>query len=239
VNRVATAAVLLAVPLLVAATPDRHGDVVACSSGAPVTDAPADVVSVEGLAEELGTAAVWRVTFASPVPVPDQEGAPLRIDVLVRDPELPPARLGDERGMNRIVRWDDVSAAHPIDIVWLHGRGHTPFNPPIVEGRTVEITVPGRILLGERENGTESVRRARWSLLVRDGDACDRVGGVPAFRLHEGPAPTVAPHPTVAGHFTDPPGSSGSGRAWIVFTLALAIVFFAVLAGLARRAVRK
>jgi hypothetical protein len=235
VSPLGAAAVLLAVPMLVAATPDRRGDVVSCATGAPLTDALADVVAVDGLATELGSAAVWRVTFAAPVPVPDRDGVPLRIDVLVRDPRLPPATLPDERGMNRIVRWDDVATDHPVDIVWLHGKGHTPFNPPAIDGRTVEITVPGRILLGGAENGTESVRRARWSVVVRDGDACDRVGGVPRFRLREAPAGSVPPHPTVGGIPTAA-DSSGSGTARFLPGVALFLVCLLLLATLARRA---
>jgi len=77
-------ALVAVVPMLVAAR-DPRGDVVSCDSGVAVTDATADVVGVEGQAAELGTAAVWRVTFARPIPVPDLSGAPLRIDVLVRE----------------------------------------------------------------------------------------------------------------------------------------------------------
>ncbi len=234
-SRIGALAVLVAVPMLVAATSDRRGDVVSCASGTPVVDPVADVVSVDGLSDELGTAAVWRVTFASPVVVPDRRGAPLRIDVLVRDPRLPPATLGDERGMNRIVRWDAAASDHPIDIVWLHGRGHTPFNPPTVEDRTVEITVPGRILLGEAANGTESVRRARWSVFVRDGGACDRVGGVPAFRLRQAPEPSVPPHPTVGGDPSDRLDAGVTGKGWFFLGVLLFIGSLALLAVLARR----
>jgi hypothetical protein len=182
-------ALVAALPLLVAAK-DPGGDVTACDTGGPVTDPAADVVAVDGVAAELGTAGVWRVTFAEPVQVPDRSGTPLRIDVLVRDPKIAPVTRGDERGMNRIVRWTDTSADATEEVLWAYERSHTSFNPPVIDGRTVELTVPGRILLGEAQNGTELVRRARWSLVVRDGDACDRVGGVPSFRLSAEPSPT-------------------------------------------------
>jgi hypothetical protein len=237
VRRLGAALLLSATPLLVAATSDRQGDVVSCTSGAQIGDTVPDVVSVEGVAAELGTAAVWRVTFASAIPVPDRDGAPLRIDVLVRDPRLPPVTLADEHGMNRIVRWDDIAADNPIDIVWLRGRGHTPFNPPVVDRRTVEITVPGRILLGEAENGTESVGRARWSVLVRDGDACDRVGNLPVFRLEPLAEASASPLGAPTEHPTDAP--IGATRSWVgsivLVAAILAVVIFAVSAVLRRR----
>jgi hypothetical protein len=98
--------------------------------------------------------------------------------------------------MNRIVRWTDTSTDATEEILWVYERSHTSFNPPVIDGRTVVLTVPGRILLGEAQNGTELVRRARWSLVVRDGDACDRVGGVPTYHLRAEPVPTISAAPT-------------------------------------------
>ena len=183
-------AVLVLVPLLVAAARDPRGDVTSCDVGAAVADPSADLVSVDAFADELGTAAVWRLHFAEPVPVPDRAGAPLRIDVLIRDPRLPAMSVGDEHGMNRIVRWDDTASDRPLEVVWLDHAAHVSFNPPVIEGRTIELRVPGRILLGEAENGTESVRRARWSVVVHDGAACDRLGDRPMLRLRELPSST-------------------------------------------------
>jgi hypothetical protein len=230
VRRLAALALILATPLLAAATPDRTGDVTTCGAAGSVRDPVADVVSVDALADELGTAAVWRITFATRVPVPDTRGAPLRIDVLVRDPQLPARSLGDEQGMNRIVRWDATGADRPVDIVWLGGRGHTPFNPPEISDRTVEIRVPGRILLGEAPNGTESVRRARWSILVRDGDACDRVGDVPVFRLREPAQPTSPGIGMVFGQPTDGPQASNSIPYELLAAVFLVVVVVMVTA---------
>jgi hypothetical protein len=190
VSRPGVIVLLLVTPLLLAAARDPRGDVTSCADGSAVTDPAADLVAVDAFADELGSAAVWRLTFAAPLPVPDRSGAPLRIDVLVRDPKLPTVTLGDERGLNRLVRWDDTGAEQPIDIVWLPRQGHTPFNPPVIDARTVELRVPGRILLGEAPDGTESVRRARWSVVVRDGEACDRLGDRPTLRLREPPSST-------------------------------------------------
>jgi hypothetical protein len=171
------------------------------------------VVAVDGVAAELGTAGVWRIRFAEPVPVPDPSGTPLRIDVLVRDPKIAPVTRGDERGMNRIVRWTDTSADAMEEILWVYERSHTSFNPPQIDGRTVVLTVPGRILLGEAQNGTELVRRARWSLVVRDGGACDRVGGVPIFHLRAEPAPSISATPTRITPALRSPAASASPEA--------------------------
>jgi hypothetical protein len=233
VSRVGVALLLVMTPLLMAAAHDPRGDVTSCAGGTTVTHPAADLVAVDGVAAELGSAAVWRLRFAAPIPVPDRDGAPLRIDVLVRDPLLPARSRGDERGMNRIVRWDDTASDHPIDVVWLDNGAHTPFNPPVIEGETIELRVPGRILLGEAENGTESVRRARWSVLVRDGDACDRLGNRPVLRLREPPSSTVAPLPTVPA---PPEGTGSSRRAVLLVGLGAAIVLAVGLVW--RRAIR-
>jgi hypothetical protein len=199
-------ALLLALPLLIGAR-DPRGDVMACTPGSVDGSTP-DLVAVEATAQELGTAAVWRLTFARPLVVPDPGSPPMRIDILVRDPKLPSMSVGDERGLNRIVRWDATSVDQPIIIKWIPEHSQTSFNPPVIEGDTVEIRAPGRILLGESANGTESVRRLRWSVLVSDGGRCDRLGAKPALRLATATSsPTVAPEPTTSA---DRPGSSGS-----------------------------
>jgi hypothetical protein len=222
VRRLAALALVAVVPMLLAAR-DPKGDVVDCGTGGSVTDPTADVVAVEGQAAELGTAAVWRVTFAEPVPVPDRTRAPLRIDVLVRDPLIAPVTRGDERGMNRIVRWDDTSADATENVLWVYEGNETAFNPPAIDGRTVTITVPGRILLGEAENGTEFVGRARWSVLVRDGDACDRVGEAPTYRLEQvasSPSPTIS-HRLPSRSPAAAPQDAGSKAGWVITVILL------------------
>ena len=234
-RRVAVLALVAVVPMLVAAR-DPRGDVASCGSGTAVRDATADVVAVDGQAAELGTAAVWRITFARPIPVPDRAGAPLRIDVLVRDPLIAPVTRGDEHGMNRIVRWDDTGQDATEEVMWVYERTSTSFNPPVVDGRTVTITVPGRILLGEAENGTEDVGRARWSVVVRDGDACDRVGDVPVYRLQDvtaSPSPTAShllPSRSPAAAASD----TGSPVGWTI-TLILLLTVTAIPFILLRR----
>jgi hypothetical protein len=235
VRRAAALALVAAVPLLMAAR-DPQGDVVTCGGGTTVAGSAADVVAADGQAAELGTAAVWRITFAAPLPVPDHDGPPLRIDVLVRDPLIAPVTLGDERGMNRIVRWTDTGADALEDVRWVYERSNTTFNPPAIDGRTVTITVPGRILLGEAENGTENVERARWSVLVRDGDACDRVGDVPVYRLRDvapSPSPTES-HLLPTRSPSPAPATAGSRAGWVI-TLIVLLALTAVPFMLLRR----
>ncbi len=232
-RRIAALGLVALLPLLVAAK-DPRGDVRTCDAGGHVTDPTADVVAVDGVAAELGTAAVWRITFAEPIPVPDRSGTPLRIDVLVRDPKIAPVTRGDERGMNRIVRWTDSSTDATEEILWVYERAHTSFNPPVIDGRTVELTVPGRILLGEAENGTEFVRRARWSVVVRDGDVCDRVGSVPSFHLRAEPAPSgtptqIVPTPRSPAASASPAAAvTDSGGSWLRWPIAAVVLLGAV-----------
>jgi hypothetical protein len=182
---------VLVAPMLLAAK-DPRGDVTDCVTGQPASGP--DLVTATGTATELGTVAVWRLTFDRPIPLPSD----LRIDVLVRDPRLAPVTVGDEHGMNRIVRWVAASSEQPVEIEWLPHDGSTSFNAPIIHGRTIELVAPGRLLLGENVNGTESVRRARWGVVIRRGGACDRLGGgLPVERLEMGPTPAPSSLPTV------------------------------------------
>jgi hypothetical protein len=242
VRRLAAGALLLVSPLLLAAARDPSGDVAACGGSASGPVSGPDLVAVEAYADELDTAAVWRLRFAAPIPVPDRVGSPIRIDILVRDPLLPAVSRGDERGMNRLVRWVDTGADAPVDVAWLADGGHTPFNPPVIDGRTIEVRVPGRILLGEAANGAESVTRARWSVLVRDGNACDRLGGRPMMRLREPtPSPTGATTPlggtpAAGGTASDTPNRGAGGFALVVVAIVAvpAIAVAVVLRRLSR-----
>ena len=216
-------ALVLALPLVIAAR-DPGGDVAPCETGS-IGPSPPDLVSVDATAEELGTAAVWRLTFAEPIEVADPGAAPMQIDILVRDPKIPAASVGDERGVNRIVRWVASSADRPIAVRWIPEHSQTLFNPPVIEGNTVELRVPGRILLGESANGTESVQRLRWSVLVRDGSACDRLGGRPALRLASETS-TSSPAAPAASTSIEPAQASRSKRRFLV---AGVVIAFALL----------
>src|SRR4029079_31096 len=107
--------------------------------GAAVADPSADLVSVDAFADELGTAAVWRLHFAEPVPLAHRARAPGRLDVVTRDPRLPAMSVGDEHGMNRIVRWDDTASDRPLEVVWLHPAAHVLVHPPVIPGRTIQL----------------------------------------------------------------------------------------------------
>jgi len=206
-------ALLLALPLLVAAR-DPRADVVACGSASVGPSTP-DLVSVEATAQELATAAVWRLTFAAPLVVPDPGGPPMRIDILVRDPQVRTVTVDGERGVNRIVRWDATSVDQPVVIRWVPEHSQTSFNPPVIEGNTVELRVPGRILLGESPDGAESVVRLRWSVRVSAGPSCDRFGGRPTLRLDDAPT-SSPPAPPASAATADGAGSSGSASKFFI-----------------------
>ena len=205
---VAAVALLFALPLVIAAR-DPHDDVVACGSASLDASAP-DLVAIEATAQELETAAVWRLTFARPLVVPDPSAPPMRIDILVRDPKIPGVSVDGQGGVNRVVRWDATSPDQPIVIKWVPEGSQVSFNPPVIEGNTVELRVPGRILLGESPDGTESVRRLRWSARVSDGPGCDVWGRRPTLRLQVATtsSPPVAPAPATSSADAGRPGSA-------------------------------
>ncbi|HVD90572.1 MAG TPA: hypothetical protein VNB91_16880 [Jatrophihabitantaceae bacterium] len=210
----AAVALLLALPLVVAAS-DPRGDVVPCGSASVDASAP-DLVAIEATAQELETAAVWRLTFARPLVVPDPGAPPARIDILVRDPKIPGMSVDGQPGVNRVVRWDATSVEQPIVVKWIPEHSQVSFNPPVIEGNRVELRVPGRILLGESPDGTESVTRLRWSARVSDGPGCDVVGGRPALRLQTAgtSSPPVAPAPATSSE--DAGATSSALRILIV-----------------------
>ena len=97
-SRPGVVVLLLVTPLLLAAARDPRGDVDVVRRGSAATDPAADLVDggrLRGRARERGG---LRLTFAAPLPVPDHEGAPLRVDVLVRDPKLPTVTLAMTSG---------------------------------------------------------------------------------------------------------------------------------------------
>ncbi len=206
-------ALLLALPLVIAAR-DPRGDVVPCGSATVDASAP-DLVAIEATAQELGTAAVWRLTFTRPLVVPDPSAPPVRIDILVRDPKIPALSVDGQPGVNRVVRWDATSADQPVVIKWIPEHSQVSFNPPVIEGNTLELRVPGRILLGESPDGTESVERLRWSARVSDGPGCDVLGRRPSLRLQGATrsSPPVAPAPATSSVDA---GTSGSAPRFFV-----------------------
>jgi hypothetical protein len=189
-------ALLAILPLLVAAS-DPEGDVAGClggtGSGAP------DLVGARGEIVELGTSARWELTFAETLTVPDPVGRPFRVDIAIRDPEVPAVSFAYYRNANRLVRVD-ATVGHRTEIYLLPERGTNVFNPPIVRDISMTIQVPGRTLSDDEDlTGTSpGLERLRWTVIVRDGRACDFLGtGRPIERFVTQPsgAPELEPGP--------------------------------------------
>jgi hypothetical protein len=204
-------------PVLIAAA-DPSGDVAGCDGG-PGSGAP-DLVRAEGRIVEEGTSAVWELTFAAPLRVPDPEGHPFRVDVAIFDPTAPPESFAFYHRINRIVRVD-ATVAHTTEIYLLPERATNEFNPPIVRGRSMVIQVPGRILTADRDlTGTSpGLGELRWTVIVRDGRSCDVLGdGRPVERLRSA-QPVVHEDGTAA---------ASRSAAWLVVLIGVAIGSMAV-----------
>jgi hypothetical protein len=210
-------ALLAITPFLVAAS-DPEGDVAGCFGGAG-SGAP-DLVEVHGEIVEVGTSARWELTFAQPLVVPDPAGRPFRVDIAIRDPDVPVQSFGYYRNVNRLIRVD-ATVGHRTEIYLLPERGTNVFNPPIVEERSMTIQVPGRILTEDEElTGTSpGLESLRWTVIVRDGRGCDFLGdGRPTERLVSQPSVTSSPEPE--------PTSDESGLSpwWIAAGAAAALL---------------
>ena len=137
---------------------------------------------------ELGTSARWTLTFAEPLTVPDAAGRPFRVDIAIRDPDVPPLSFAYYEDVNRLVRVD-ATVAHETEIYLLPERGASVFTPPIIEGATMTIQIPGRTLSADEDlTGTSpGLEALRWTVVVRDGRACDALGaGRPTERFGVG-----------------------------------------------------
>lgn len=176
-RRLIATLVLVVSPFLVAAT-DPRGDVAACpdARGSSAGGAP-DLISARGQIVEFGTSALWTLRFADDVVVPDEEGTPFRVDLVLHDPSAPRVRFAYYRDLNRLIRYDAV-ADPTLRILLLPERGQNVFVPPKVEGDTMTFQVPGRILSAdEDETGTSpGIAEVRWSVIVRDEGSCDLLG---------------------------------------------------------------
>ena len=219
------AALLAIVPLLVAAS-DPSGDVAGCRGG-PGSGAP-DLVEARGEILELGTSARWTLTFAEPLVVPDPVGHPFRVDIVIRDPDVPPVSFAYYKGVNRLVRVD-ATIEHLTEIYLLPERGTNVFNRPIIRGATMTIQVPGRTISADEDlTGTSpGLEALRWTAIVRDGRACDFLGdGRPTERLVTVAEGTSSPEPV--------PVAGGVSTWWVV--VGAAVVLVGVGAYVVRRA---
>jgi hypothetical protein len=231
-RRFLAVALVALTPLMIAAA-DPRGDAVRCT-GVAGGGHPPDLVEAVGWLGEEGSSAVWRLTFARPLTVPDPEEPAFRVDILVHDPTIPALSFDDYRHVNRIVRFDATAKDAPLTLLFLPEGGSAPFNPPIVDGRTLTIQVPGRLLLGEDRFGKVDLTRLRWSVVVRDGGRCDLLGdGVPTLRMAAVPPPS--PSPTGSGVPSATPAPSGSGVA----VVGIAAIVVAALALVSLVAIRR
>jgi len=230
-RRIAALALILLLPLTLAFA-DPRGDAVRCK-GVSGPGHPPDLVRALGWLGEEGSSAVWQLSFDRPLVVPDPDEPAFRIDVLVRDPRIPTMSLGDYRRVNRIVRFDATARNARLTLLFLPEGGSAFFNPPILEGRSITIEVPGRLLLGEDQFGKVDLTRLRWSVVVRDGGRCDLLGnGIPSHRMATVPPPTSSPTASAVPSTMPAPSASS---APVVGVVAIAVAGLAILSFLALR----
>jgi hypothetical protein len=228
-RRVVAAVICLLQPLALAAADDR-GDAVACR-GARGPGHPPDLVGADGWVGEEGSTAVWRMAFAEPLEIPE---TPFRVDVVVRDPRVPTISLGNYRRFNRIVRWDASSPGTPVELLFFPEGGHTLFDPPQIQGDTMTIQMPGRLLLGTDRFGRVDLGRLRWTVVVRDGGRCDMLGnGRTSLRLSPQPPPSASA-PTDQPADTEGPFEGRQATAVVIVGL-LVLVPIVVAAFVLRR----
>ena len=214
-------ALLALLPLLIAAS-DPEGDVVGCTGGAG-SGAP-DLLDAHGEIVELGTSARWELTFADPLTVPDAVGRPFRVDIAIRDPVVPALSFAYFRNVNRLVRVD-ATVGHRTEIYLLPERATNVFNPPIIEGASMTIQVPGRTLTADEDlTGTSpGLEALRWTVIVRDGGSCDFLGeGRPTERLV--PQPSVSPSAESSPEPEREPDAGGLSPWWGAAVAALALL---------------
>jgi hypothetical protein len=227
-RRVAAVVVALLLPLTLAAS-DPRDDAVACLGTHGGGDPP-DLVAAVGRVDEGGSSAVWTLTFAEPLHVPDPVDPPFRVDVVIRDPKVPAVSYGDYRDFNRIIRYDATSADSRLELLFITEGGHTLFDAPVIDGGTMTIEMPGRLLLGADEFARSAMERLRWSVIVRDGGRCDLLGdGEPSLHLTEPASVSPSAGPTTTDR------DVSHARAAILIVVALVLVPILVAASVLRR----
>jgi hypothetical protein len=232
VNRGLAALVVLLAHLLLAAS-DPAGDVSPCPGVAGSGGDAPDLVEAAGEITELGTSVRFSLRFAEPLVVPDRDGKPFRVDIVLVDPDVPRVDAGLYRGVNRLLRYDAV--ADPVTtILLLPEGGQSRFIAPTIEGDTLVLQVPGRTLTAdEDETGTSpGLERLRWGVIVRDEAACDLLGtGRATARLVAEASPAPSPPQS-----TDP--ARGGGVATAIAVAAGLGVLGLVVGSVVRRRAR-
>ena len=203
------APILLSLAPLLAATSmaDPAGDTASCRGGVAVPDPAIDLIRGEAVATEGGSAVRFTITFSHPVPWRDTERRPLRVDVLVRDPQVPASSFAYYRGVNRIVRFDAVGGAG-IAVLLLPERGTNTFLGASVDGTVLTMELPGRLLTRDLDLRGPAVDHLHWSVVARDGGSCDFLGGGrPTLAVaRAAPLAQASPSPPSSDDPKDPPG---------------------------------
>ena len=219
-RRLPLLALALATPMLLGAA-DPSGDLVPCEgTGRAAADAPIDIVSARCTTAEDGLAMRFTITFAEPLPVPDEEGSPLRVDVLIHDPAMPDLSVDYYRGLNRIVRFDAVSLKAGLMILLLPERTQSPFTSGAqLDGDTLTLTLPSRMVMPDPDLAGFDYDGVLWTVVARDESTCDVMGERarptrPLKVLADDAAPTPAPSGAVAET------SDGGGLISIGFVFA-------------------
>jgi hypothetical protein len=210
VRRAVLASLAVLSPLLLAAR-DPAGDVGPCPPGAGGTGDPRiDIVEARGEIVERGTALRFTIGFADAFEAPDGEGTPLRVDVVLRDPDVPTVSFRYYRDLNRIVRFDAVPDP-ALQIVLLPEEGANVSLGAVALGDTVTMTLPGRLVTRDADLEGLGLERLRWGVIARDEGDCDALGdGRPVERLAAEVSPTPHPTPDPTDVVAQTPGAPAS-----------------------------
>jgi hypothetical protein len=211
----------MAVAALALSAADPAGDAELCRPGSPGPGDPPDLLEAEGEIVESGTAVRWTLAFAEPLDVPDLEGRPFRIDVLVRDPSVPSLGIAYYRELNRIVRFDALQQLG-LEILLLPERGQNVFAAVSVNGPKLTMQIPGRMITRDLDLAGLPLEDLRWTVVVRDEHRCDVLGSFrPNLRLRgsvgDNQPPALETGSPAPGGPDDGEGTSG----WVTLTLVV------------------
>ena len=161
-------AVVLLAPLLLGSA-DPASDLVSCDgTTVPQRHAPIDIVRAAGTTAEDGLALRFTITFSEPLPLPDEQGRPLRVDVLIDDPAVPEVSVSYYRGLNRILRLDAVSASPGLVVLLLPERSDDRFTNGVqVDGDTLTMTIPSRMVMPDPDLAGFDYSGLRWTVVAR------------------------------------------------------------------------
>ena len=193
------AVVLLLAPLLVGAA-DPASDLVSCDGTTiPQRHAPIDILRASGTTAEEGLALRFTITFSEPLPLPDEQGRPLRVDVLIDDPTVPELSVEYYRGLNRILRLEAVSASPGLTVLLLPERSDDRFTNGVeVDGDTLTMTIPSRMVMPDPDLAGFDYSGLRWTVVAQDQGTCDILGARarptrPIKVLASKPSPSPSP----------------------------------------------